>query len=442
MAEASASPAADRRFLVLATLVGSVGFGLACRLLDVLANAHVYGPLSDALFVTPYWRDAVEVIAGKLPYLDFALEYPPLSLPVFVLPAVLPGGGTGFLEYRTAFEAVMTVIGMGLVPVVVATLARLGARRADVILAVGLVAASPLLVGSITISRYDLWPALLTAAATTALLWDRHRLGFALLALGVLAKVYPAVIGPIFLAYTWRRAGRREALVALSIGIAIGLAGLLPFVALAPAGAVDPFARAFARPLQIESLGATILIALHDVAGLPLDRTVFTYESYNLDGALASAAAAIQSVVLVALLAAIWLSAARGAMTRERFLLACAAAICANVAFGKVLSPQYVLWLIAPLAVLGPIKGGRPLAGLAAVLVLTTVYYPGWYARYVGGYELAATAAVLERNLGLVLLALYTAVTAGTFSGLRRSVPAPPRPPRPGRPPGRAPSAV
>ena len=55
------------------------------------------------------------------------------------------------------------------------------------------VALAPLLAGSLILSRFDLWPALLTVAALAALLAERHRLGWGLLGAAVAAKLWPLV---------------------------------------------------------------------------------------------------------------------------------------------------------------------------------------------------------------------------------------------------------
>lgn len=387
-----------------------LGAAFAGWLLDLLAHRGILGPLADALYVTPFWQDAVATFQGQVPYRDYPLEYPPLSLVPFLLPVLLPGGGLDFDRYRSAFELVMAACAIGLVPIVVATVVRLGGRRSDVALSAGLVAVAPLLLGSLTISRYDLWPALLTAGAMLALLVGRDRIAFVVLALAVLAKVYPALLIPIFIAYVWRRAGPRRAFVDTVVGAVVGLAGMAPFLALDAGGALDPFTRSLARPLQVESLGATVLIAFHTWLGLPIGRVTYAFSSYNLDGTLPAAASLIQTVLLVALLVGVWLAAARGPADPRRLVVACAAAICVDVAFGKVLSPQYGLWLLAPVAVLAPVRGARPLLALGLILVLTQVYYPGLYQMFIQRFDSRATAAVLERNVALLLLTIYLAV--------------------------------
>jgi hypothetical protein len=163
------------------------------------------------------------------------------------------------------------------------------------------------------------------------------------------------------------------------------------------------------RPLQIESLGAAIFTTF----GHP--RVVTTHGSQNLagHGGLAAAFALLQVAVLVAL----WVGFARGPATRERLLRFVAASVCTFIAFGKVLSPQFLLWAL-PLV---PLVAGR--RGLAAVsllttaLVLTQVWFPERYWDYAGPFQLAWV--VLVRDLVLVALAGVLAFPART--GVARS---------------------
>ena len=88
--------------------------------------------------------------------------------------------------------------------------------------------------------------------------------------------------------------------------------------------------------------------------------------------------------------------------TRERFVRYAVAAVCAFVAFDKVLSPQYLLWLI-PLVPL--VLGRRGLAAtvlLTIACVLTQVWFPQRYFAYADDFELAWV--VLLRDLVLVAL--------------------------------------
>src|SRR5207342_648433 len=97
-------------------------------------------------------------------------------------------------------------------------------------------AVAPLLLGSVLLSRFDLWPAAIVAAALAALVSGRLRLGHVLLGLGVTAKFYPGVFVPLAVAFVWKQAGRREALICLGLVLGVVAAVFAPFVILSPGG--------------------------------------------------------------------------------------------------------------------------------------------------------------------------------------------------------------
>src|SRR5206468_10666431 len=113
---------------------------------------------------------------GLLPYRDFPVEYPPGALPVFVAPVYI----YGYTGYADAFGWLMAAFGIGCL--VVARAAGGGIR------ALAFIAVSPLLIGSMALSRYDFWPALLVMCALALLLRDRHRWGWLAFGAAVLAK--------------------------------------------------------------------------------------------------------------------------------------------------------------------------------------------------------------------------------------------------------------
>ena len=81
-----------------------------------------------------------------------------------------------------------------------------------------------------------------------------------------------------------------------------------------------------------------------------------------------------------------------------------AAAVVAFVALGKVLSPQFLIWLV-PLVPL--VRGRRGLVAslvLAAALVLTQLWFPYRYWDLALHFDTAASWLVLARDLVLVAL--------------------------------------
>ena len=132
-------------------------FAASWWLVSWLAARAFYGPLiiSDI----PVYRDfATAIASGQLPYRDVAIEYPPIALPVFLLPRLL--GGASDAGYESAFAALMPALGMATAALVAFAASRFGASRGRVLVAGGLVGLSPVLLGPVMLSRYDLWPAL------------------------------------------------------------------------------------------------------------------------------------------------------------------------------------------------------------------------------------------------------------------------------------------
>ena len=285
-----------------------------------------------------------------------------------------------FADYAGAFAWLMAACGVALVFVV----ARVRPAAAF------FVALAPVLAGSLILSRFDLWPALLATAAIVALLAERHRLGWALLGAAVAAKLWPLVLVPLALVWSIRRGRGWSALA----GAVVVAACFLPFVVLSPHGVWTSLHGQASRPLQIESLGASLFMTF--------SRPVVSssHGSQNVDGhgGVGTAFAVLQIVVLVAL----WVAFARGPATGDRFVRYSAAAVCAFIAFGKVLSPQFLLWLV-PIVPL--VRGRRGLAAtvlLTLALVLTQVWFPQRYWGYADWYHLAGV--VFARNLVLVVL--------------------------------------
>jgi uncharacterized membrane protein len=351
----------------------------------------------SAIIDTPVYQGYGEkMLDGQVPYRDFSVEYPPAALPVFVLPAL-----ANEEDYGSAFELVMWACAAAAIVFLATTLTALAADAARLYAATAFAALAPLLLGSVILSRFDLWPAALTAGALAALVVGRERLGLGVLGAGAAAKLWPAVLLPLALIWLYRRRGRREAVVGLGVFLSVIAVIVLPFFILSPGGLVHSLTTQLGRPLQIESLGSGLLLAAHQL-GLYGARVVSTHGSQNLSGALPDALAALQTVVQAAALVAVWVVFARGRPERERLLGAAAAAVVAFVAFGKVLSPQFLIWLIPLVPLVAGSAGITACWLFAAALVTTQIWFPHRYWDVVGLH--AVGWLVLLRDLVLVAL--------------------------------------
>ena len=389
--------------LVAATFFTSFGvlhYGVFTR--KLLRDTPVYQRYGDAV-----------VHRHKLPYRDFALEYPPGALPVFAAPSLAAAAGD-LARYSLWFELEMLACGAAAAALTGFLLVRQSARPARLVAGTLLAGLAPLALGPVVLSRFDLWPAALTVGALAAMVTERHRLGFILLGIAVAAKVYPVVLFPLAVTYVWRGRGRREGVASALVGVAAAIACFLPFLVAAPDGVWSSLSGQARRPLQIESLGAGALLAAHELWGYAVSG-VSSHGSDNLAGRLPDALATAQSLLVAVVLVALWCAFARGPATRDRFLRYSAAAVCAFVAFGKVLSPQYLIWLIP---VIPLVRGRRALAAavlFVVALVLTQLWFPSRYIELVYGLDPRASWLVFARDALLVGL-LLTLVWPGRLA--------------------------
>ena len=152
-----------------------------------------------------------------------------------------------------------------------------------------------------------------------------------------------------------------------------------------------------------ESIGASILLAAHQVLGTSLTMNV-SHGSNNLVGSVPDKLAAGAAVVQILVILAIWIGFLRGPADRARLVRTCAACICAFIAFGKVLSPQYLVWLLPLVPLVRGRRGVVAGALLVVSMLLTQLWFPSRYLDLV--YELDARASwlVVSRDLALVAL--------------------------------------
>jgi hypothetical protein len=252
-------------------------------------------------------------------------------------------------------------------------------------------ALAPLLLGSVVLHRYDYWPAALAVGALAAFRLRHEPLAFALLATAVAAKVWPAVLLPLFLVAAQRRV-RGAAVFAVVL-----VAWFAPFVAVAPGGVWHSVRDQATRPLQIESLGGSALV----VAGANVE-PFHSHGSDNLRGQGATAAATASSALEFATLVAIWIGFTLS--PRRDLVRWSAAAVAAYVAFGKVLSPQFLIWLLPFIPLVRGRRGVLASALLAVALVLTQIEFPFRYLAYAIHLDRSIAAIVFTRDLLLVAI--------------------------------------
>jgi hypothetical protein len=338
---------------------------------------------------------------GLIPYRDFFIEFPPGALPALVIPA-LPG--SNYVVWFKIFEA---LCGAGTIVCLAAILTRLRVSDRNAYVALGVAAVAPALLGPITLSSFDYWPALLIAAAVAALVADRQKTGFALLGVATAAKLFPAGLLAVALLYAIRRRGRSSIRPALLSYVAATVVVFAPFAILGPGGLRFSLRTQITRGLQLESLGASILAAAHHLGAYEAHYTPnLPYAQFS--GGVASAVATVSTIVMLAAIVLVaWLYWRTEGETID-FVTAAAATVVAVVAFAKVLSPQYLLWIVALVAA-ASVRQKAVIPLLLFSLGLTQIWVPDRF-RELQDLDWV-TWVLLARNL--LLVALFAVLAAG-----------------------------
>jgi Glycosyltransferase family 87 len=377
---------------------------------------------------------------GAIPYRDFWMEYPPGAALIFAVPAVVEPEGTpanaaswsppntAARRYYRSFTTLVLLLLAAIDVLTAISLQTVRRSAREVLLSLAFVAMSPLLLGRLIPERFDAWPAALTAAALTASVRGWYRLGAVLLGFGAATKIYPALLVPVLVIVVARQRGAREAILVAGAAVAAAAAVVLPAVIASPLGTWSSLRDQLESGLQIESLAGSVLVMTGHAAqaltalGLPppseLSATPAGHGLNRIDlaGAGVRATQTLISLVLAGVLCLLWARLARSSCDlREDLLRYAPATVAASLVLGSVLSPQYLIWLIPLVPLVGGRRGALASLCFVAAAILTRFWYPDGYSDYQDDLDAAPAVLLLARNLALAATAFVLTLPAGWF---------------------------
>lgn len=325
------------------TSLGVVGVFLYWRLFAMFAQLPATKKQGSA-GLKIYHHAGEALLQGKFPYLDFPIEYPPGSLLAFVPPALFTSNR---VDYTTLFAKEMALAAVAALILTALTARRLWGPWTYAIPTVTFTAAA-LLLHNLILARYDAVVTLTLALATLCVvLGGRYvLLAYASLGFGAAAKLVPA-LATLPLA-TLRRGATRGYATFFGV-LALFFA---PPLLLASEGLLESYKYQSERGLQVESLAASVLLKLGWVR-----RTTFDYGAIEVRGRgveLASSLSLPLTALLLLLTTLIMYGAyRRGRLGVEHYPRYAAALILAYILGSRVLSPQYMLWLLPLVPLVG-----------------------------------------------------------------------------------------
>jgi len=373
-----------------------------------------------------YYEYGSALVAGHVPYRDFLVEYPPFALMFFTLPRLVDDT---FRWYYVAYQA--QVIVFDLVALGALYVARDRSRPAWWTL--GAYTLAVLAVGPIMLQQYDIFPAAFTVLAVVCYSRKRDTAAWIFLALGVMTKAYPLLIAPVFLLLDWHRGRRLRDFTGVGIAFAATcFVVVLPLLVIAPSSLERMLAFHAQRGIHMDSTYGSLALVT-DVLNLTVVRIEMTFRSWNVAGPFPNLLTKLSTPLLGILLLGAYAFIARcirtldSESTRDVSIVGTSVALVllAGLIGSKVLSPQYLVWVVP---VVPLIAGPRRYAAWAVftLLGLLTYYiYPLHYDELLN-HQVGAIAALASRNFLLVILTLIIAdslrlatrapVTASTFA--------------------------
>ena len=334
--------------------------------------------------------------------IDVAWVYPIGAMLPMLMSAVL-----GAQPYMLAWFLLCTVLNLG------AVLALLGSRQANygwqaAYLWIALTTA----LGPVAFSRIDgiTGPLVVVALLIVA---ARPLLASALLSLATWIKVWPAAV---ILALVITSKSRVKIVLAGS-AVSLLVAGVV--TALGGSGKLFGFIQAQAeRGMQLEAPMTTPGLWQAVLGGGTRVHVNFDIKTVEVSGSLAELIGSLMNPLLilslVVIAALMVVSVARNADGTDLLLLGSLAFVTAMIVFNKVGSPQFMLWLVAVVAVGVAICGVEwafPAVLMVGVSGLTTLIYPILYDRLYLHLNPGAALLLTVRNV-LVIALLAWAVRA------------------------------
>lgn len=344
---------------------------------------------------------------GRQPYRDFSVEYPPGSLGLANLPYWIT-----HQHFRVAFIIQSVVLdALGLV-----AMWRLAKRRGSWWGVVAWLLLLPLL-GPVAYARLDLAVAACLAWAFERVEARRWTAGGAWLGLGIAIKLTPGLLLPgVALAAPkrWRPVAAAVAVVALAV---------LPFLGDLRALYDDVIGYHLHRGVHAESLWGSAALLARVLTGSAVE-VVPAFGAYDIVSSFEDGLRILSNIAAVGVL----LDVVLAATTRVRrgdgahLVLALGGGLMLLTAVGRVFSPQYLVWLVAPMAAglaIAPRALRWSAALLAVSIALAHLVFPVLFYDYldVRGW---AVAVGFARNLALLGAGLLATQVAWryTSSGL------------------------
>lgn len=286
---------------------------------------------------------------GLVPYRDVPLEYPPLFIPLIVVPGLF---AQSFRLFEVSFALEMLFFNALLLAIVTHELQhRVGEDRVPARLAYyGLCF---LFLSRLIVTGFDIVPTMLAFLSACYWFSGRARLGGMMAGLGALTKVFPIVVVlPGLVADFWQRSRKRfEGSVSFAATLFVGLT---LWFSIGGRGALESLLFHSQRGIVASSLYGAIMLFLGKLLRMNV-RIVHDHNSCNVISSMSPIMLSLSSILpVLAMVVILWMFSRRGCRDGLRYAGACILGLSALSKLGL-----YPIWVLPFIVVLDGVMGRR-----------------------------------------------------------------------------------
>ena len=309
-----------------------IALSIVTEIAVILTTTGIFHSFIDIFDISVYFQYAMQILEGGVPYVDFPLEYPQMSLIVFLVPLIfttLTGDPSTYVIVHQIFMSFFNIL-----TVLIVYLIALKISGQKCALISGILSATAFSSAYFVLTKYDAFPTFLLMLSLFLFIYQKETCGYLSAAVGFLAKWFPGLAIPYFVLHEHmggrdiRIIGRRIIATATLFLIVI-----LPFVILNSSGFLATYTAHSGRAALAHSFCYYVDFILENILGLSF---------------FAQVSLLLMVVLQILLLGYYYLVKDTSIEYLCAFLFF---SIFAFIILNNVFSPQYILWITPFLAI-------------------------------------------------------------------------------------------
>jgi len=309
-----------------------IALSLVTKITVVSLTTGVFRSFIDIFDISVYFQYAMQILGGEVPYVDFPLEYPQLSLIVILVPLIFTVLTHDPSTYVVAHQIFMSIFDILTVLIVYLIALKISDQKSAFIS--GVLSATAFSSAYFVLTKYDAFPTFLLMLSLFLFIYRKETYGYLSAAAGFLAKWFPGLAIPYFVLHE-HMSGRGSRSISRNIiaSAVLLLIVTLPFAVLSSSGFLATYTTHTGRTALAHSFCYYVDFIFESVLGLSF---------------FAQASIILMAVVQIFLLGYYYSTKNTGAEYLCAFLFFSTFAF---IIFNKVFSPQYILWITPFLAI-------------------------------------------------------------------------------------------